>query len=327
MGEVATDRDLLIMKRRIVFPFTSAVAVLLVAAVPLLVLSSARAGEPPQKKAKPAAKVEPAPDLPLETLLERTTEYCRKLESSAFDFVCREEISESIDPALDVRTQGNGLTVVTEVPGSTRYSGPTLVIRSVRKIKRSYVYDYQCVRAGRTIREVRTQLKENGKKKVVPNADLATTIVVFGNALMAPVNLFGERFRSGYDFSIAGEDKIGKARVLVVDATPRPSAPPTRNLYGKAWLDPKTGDILRIEWSENRVGHYDIFEERGRKFKRTPRLTIRSDFSAEKNGIRFPSRLDVEEAYFTDKGKGFVRSKTEVVYTDFKFFSVAYDVR
>jgi hypothetical protein len=216
---------------------------------------------------------------------------------------------------------------VTEVPGATRYSGPTLIIRNVRKIKYTYVYDYQCVRAGRTIREVRTQLKEDGKKKVVPNADLATSVVVFGNSLMAPVNLFGERFRAGYDFSVAGEDKIGKVRVLVVDATPRPGAPPTRNLYGKVWVDPKTGDILRIEWSENRVGHYDIFEERGKKFGRTPRLVIRSDFSAEKNGIRFPSRLYVEEAYLTGKGKAFVRSKTEVVYTDFKFFGVEYDVR
>ena len=315
------------MKRRIAFPFISAFAVLLVAAVPLLVLSSARAGEPPQKKAKPAAKVEPAPDLPFEALLERTTEYCRKLESSAFDFVCREEISESIDPALDVRNQGTGRTVVTEVPGSTRYSGPSLVIRSVRKIKHTYVYDYQCVRAGRTIREVRTQLKEDGKKKVVPNADLATSVVIFGNALLGPVGIFGERFQGSYDFSVAGEDKIGKIRVLVIDAMPRPGAPPTRNLYGKAWLDPKTGDILRIEWSENRVGHYDIFEERGKKFGRTPRLVIRSDFSAEKNGIRFPSRLSVEEAYLSDKGKAFIRSKTEVVYTDFKFFSVAYDVR
>jgi hypothetical protein len=279
------------------------------------------------QKKKPAPKVEPKPDLPLEAILEKAAAYCDRLERSAFDFVCREEIDERIDPSLDVAASGRGPRVVTEYPATTRYSGPTIVITSVRKIKHSYIYDYQCVRAGRTIREVRTLLREDGKKKVVPNADLATSIIVFANALMGPVVLFGERFRGSYDFAIAGEEKIGKARVLLVDATPRPGAPPTRNLYGKAWIDPATGDILRIEWSENRVGHYGIFEERGKKFGRTPRLVIRSDFSAEKNGVRFPSRLVVEEAYLKESGKAFVRSRTEVVYTDFKFFSVEYDVR
>jgi len=317
------------MRRHHVFAAASvlAFAVLQFGSVTPSLFSSAPGAATPQKKAKPAAKVQPAPDLPLEALLDRAAEYCRRLESSAFDFVCREEITESLDPGLDVGLKRIGAAVVTEVPGSTRYSGPTLIIRNVRKIKHTYVYDYQCVRAGRTIREVRTQLKEDRKKKVVPNADLATSVVVFGNALLGPVGIFGERFRPSYDFSVAGEDTIGKARVLVVDATPRPGAPPTRNLYGKAWVDPKTGDILRIEWSENRVGHYDIFEERGKKFGRTPRLVIRSDFSAEKNGIRFPSRLYVEEAYLSEKGKAFVRSKTEVAYADFKFFSVDYDVR
>jgi hypothetical protein len=286
----------------------------------------ARGAAPIQKK-KPAPKVEPRPDLPLEAILEKAAAYCAKLESAAFDFVCREEIAETIDPSLDVAATRSRPPVVTEYPGSTRYSGPTLVIRSIRKIKRSYVYDYQCVRAGRAIREVRTLLRESGKRKNVPNADLATSIIVFGNALLGPVGLFGERFRPSYDFAVAGEEKIGRTRVLIVDATPRPGAPPTRNLYGKAWIDPATSDILRIEWSENRVGHFGIFEERGRMFGRTPRLVIRSDFSAEKNGIRFPSRLVVEEAYLKESGKAFVRSKTEVVYTGFKFFTVETEVR
>lgn len=309
-------------------------AVLVAAVVSVLLLSPAsflpaRDTAPLQKKS-PAPKTAPLPDLPLEVILEKASAYCAKLESSAFDFVCREEIAETIDPSLEAGFKSASPSIVTG-PGDSgaavRYTGPTVTLRSVRKIKHSYVYDYQCVRAGRTIREVRTLLRENGKKKVVPNADLATSIIVFANALMGPVGLFGERFRGSYDFAVAGEAKIDKARVIIVDATPRPGAPPTRNLYGKAWIDPATGDILRIEWSQNRVGHYGIFEERGKKFGRTPRLVIRSDFSAEKNGIRFPSRLVVEEAYLKESGKAFVRSKTEVVYTDFKFFSVEYDVR
>ena len=288
---------------------------------------SASAVPPSPARASEVPALQSTPDLRLEEILARAAEYCRRLESSAFDFVCREEIRETIDPSLEAGLKDSNPGVFLDLPDSSKFLGPTVSLRSVRKIKRTYVYDYQCVRAGRVIREVRTQLQENGKKKVVPNAELKTSIVVFNNVLLGPAGLFAERFRGGYDFTIAGEAKIGKTRVLVIDARPRPGAPPTRNLYGKAWVEPATGDILRIEWSENRVGHFGIFEERGKKLRRTPRLVLRSDFSAEKNGIRFPSSLTVEEAYLKGSGKAFVRSRTEVVYKDFKFFSVEYDVR
>jgi hypothetical protein len=257
----------------------------------------------------PVKGIVPPPDLG--GLLARVAEYCRRLESSAFDFVCREEINETIN-----------------IPAATTWGGEvTFLGRTVRDVKNSYVYDYQCVRAGGSISEVRTLLKENGKEMNERNAALKTEVIVFGTTLMGPVGLFGARFQPDYDFSVVGQDKIGKTKVLVVDAHPKPGAPETTNLYGKAWIDPATTDILRIEWSESRVGRFEIFEKRGELYKRTPRLTIRSEFSAEKNGIRFPSRLSVEEAYLTKAGRAWVRSKTDVKYTNFKFFKVEVEIR
>ncbi len=58
-----------------------------------------------------------------------------------------------------------------------------------------------------------------------------------------------------------------------------------------------------------------------------PRITLRTEFSVEKNGIRFPSKLSLEEAYLTERGRVFVRSETNVVYKDFKFFTVEVVVR
>jgi hypothetical protein len=269
----------------------------------------------------------PAASPTLAEVLAKAAEYCRKLESSAFDFVCREEIREVIDPKLDAAKSVT--RTITGEPGylGPTYLGPSITISTVRKIKRSFAYDYQCIRAGRSIRESRTLLEENGKKKVRENAELQTSVIVYGTALLAPVGLFGARFQVNYDFKVVGEERAGPIRLLVVDATPKPGVPPSRDLYGRAWINPVTGDIHRIEWSESRVGNFDVFEKRGEKFKRAPRLTIRSEFSAEKNGIRFPSRLAVEEAYLNDKGKMFVRSRTDVVYKDFKFFTVEFEVR
>ena len=289
-------------------------------ALVLLCLPSAHAVA--QSRLGPRQNIASIPQPQLPALLVKVAEYCRKLESSAFDFVCREEISERIDPFLDVAKGA-----LLPIPEWTSYKGPTFTISTVNKVKHKFVYDYQCVRAGRTIREMRTQLEENGKKKVVPNAELQTSIVVFSTTLLGPVGLFGKRFQPDYDFALVGEEKIGKTNVFVIDARPKAGAPPSRNLYGKAWIDPATGFILKIEWSESRVGRFDVFEKRGRLYNRTPRLVIRSEFSAEKNGIRFPSRLSVEEAYLKKSGKAFIRSRTEVVYKDFKFFTVSYDVR
>ena len=256
-------------------------------------------------------------------LLEKAAAYCARLENAALDFVCRERITETVDPSLDVAAK----------PGprvsswNWQTNGATMVIARTRKAKRTLEYDYQCVRSEGAIEEKRTLLKVNGKKINVPEAGLETSIIVFGTALMGPVGLFGERFQPQYDYTIAGEDKVENRRVVVVSALPKPGAPETRNLYGAAWIDAVTADILRIEWSENRVGRYEIFEKRGELYGRTPRLVIRSEFSEEKNGIRFPSRLVVEEAYLDGKGRAVVRSETEVVYGDFKFFTVEVEVR
>jgi len=271
---------------------------------------------------RPAQNPAPAPPPQLDALLAKAAEYCRKLESAAFDFVCREEIAESVNPSLDA-----GPKSPPPKSGGAPYTGPTISIGWTNKIKRRFVYDYRCTRAGGVLRETRTLLEENGKRKVVPNAELATPAVVFGAAFLGPVGLFGERFQPGYDFTVAGEEKLGTARVLVVDAKPKPGAPPGPYLTGKAWVDPETGDILKIEWNESRAGRLDVFEKRGQIYKRTPRLVVRSEFSAEKNGIRFPGRMSVEEAYLNDAGKAAVRSRTEAIYKDFKFFAVEFEAQ
>lgn len=262
----------------------------------------------------------------LNSLLANTAEYCRKLESAVLDFFCREVIEESIDPRLDLMKPENIRDDWSWVPWG---AGQTVSNYSLppRKINNSYLYDYQCIRSGQSIRENRTLLEENGKKTNEPNAMLKTSVFSYGNALFGPVGLFGLRFLPTCDYKIAGKDKIRGRPVVVIDVKPKQDAPEARNLYGKAWIDAATFDILKIEWSEKRIGQYDIFRQRGAKFKREPRIILVSEFNAEKNGIRFPSRLVIEEAYVGNLGRAFVRSTTTVAYKDFKFFTVEVEIK
>lgn len=260
----------------------------------------------------------------LDVLLIRSAEYCRKLESVIFYFVCLEEIEEIVDPTLEVLNPLDTVDNWRWVPPGHAFSAQ---IMPLRKIRLSYVYDYQCIRANRAIRETRTLLEENGKKKSVPNATLQTSVVVYGNALLAPVSLFGERYQATFNYRIVDKSKIEGRPMLVIEAKPKQGGGEKNNLYGSAWVDPMTGDIWKIAWNESGVGNYDIFEKRGKRFMRRPRLTITTEFTAEKNGIRFPSRLFVEEAYVNDLGRALVRSITKIVYKEFKFFSVEVETR
>jgi hypothetical protein len=269
-----------------------------------------------------------APDLA--ALLDKAAAYCRKLEGAALDYICKEEIVEVVDPRLDLKQSKATLNTWTSVSSMGDASaamgdGRTVVgiVAPVPKVKRTLIYDYQCIRSGGEIREVRNLLQENRKKINEPNAKLKTLNFLFGYVLMAPVGIFAEGSQPYYDYKIVGKDKIQKRSAVIIDVTPKPDAPEARNLYGKAWIDAATGDILQIQWSEKRVNHYEITLKRAEQYDRKPRLTIRSDFQVEKNGIRFPSKLHIEEAYVSEGGLVFVRSETNVTYKDFKFFTVA----
>jgi hypothetical protein len=255
----------------------------------------------------------------LNALLVKAADYADRLEGAVFDFVCQEEIKEWINPALEIQVQR-----IRRVPGHSFYVPRTPVIRPV---KRSLIYDYQCIRKGGKIHERRTLLKENRKEKNEPNASLNTSIFRYGTNMMGPVSLFGTRFQPGYKYTLVGEERIKGRKAIIIEAEPQVEDPMSTNLYGKAWVAANTGDILKIEWNEHRIGHYEIFEERGKKFKRKPRITVRSEFQAEKNGLRFPTEWYIEEAYLTKHGRAFIRSKTTVTYKDFKFFTVEVEVK
>ena len=120
---------------------------------------------------------------------------------------------------------------------------------------------------------------------------------------------------------IAGEESAGEERILIMDVKPK-SAQKENLLYGKAWIRIRDGAVLKIEWAPQSIGNYQVVEEVGRKLKMTPDVFSCSKFAFEKNGICFPSRDVTEEAYKNKRGKRFIRSKTDVVYSNYRFFTV-----
>lgn len=247
-----------------------------------------------------------AAEIDLPVLLVMAADYCRKLESAVLDFICLEEIEEAFDRTLDRPELRTG--------------------RAIRKATRTLIYDYQCVRTGGRLKEQRRLLRENGRPRDEADAALRTAFIVYETPLIGPVGMFGDRVRPHFDYAVAGKEEFRGKPVIVVEAVPKRDATADQALYGKAWIDPLNGDIVRIEWNPNRVGRYEVFEGRGKKYGREPRLTLTSEFGTAKNGLRFPTRFVFEEAYVDGHGRAAVRSTTTVTYRSFKFFTVQVDV-
>jgi hypothetical protein len=288
------------------------------------VCGSAAGGAQDKAAAAAAAKSQSEMDLP--GLLQKAAEYCRRLEGSILDFFCREEVEETIDVSLEAEKPGAPLDEWRYLSG--RNTGSIFISAGkVKKFKNIFVYDYQCLRADRVITEKRTLLRDGVEERNVPNAKLELSGFVYFNNLLSPINLFGERNQSDFDYKIVGKEKFEKRRVLVVEAKLKAGVVEPKCLSGKAWIDPATADILKMELTQKPTGGLEIFGKRESQYKRKLRLTLRTEFSAEKNGIRFPSRLLIEEAYLNNMGRAFIRSKTSVVYTNFKFFTVETESR
>ena len=249
----------------------------------------------------------PAP-LNLNTILKKVEGYCRRLENGVYDFICTEEISEKIDFSRD----------------------PSFA----QRLNNKYLYDYQLVKKGSDIKERRILLERNGRSLHEENASLKTLAFRYQHVLLRTVDLFSEFGNTLNDYRLIGEEILYGEEAIVIEAVPKNSYE-RRFLYGtdpsylsgKIWVNKKDSSILKIIWNPLVIKDFQNIEEIAKRYKAEPRISIISEYQFEKNGIRFPSRLSVEEAYIDKAGQKFVRSKTDIVYKDYKFFIVETEVK
>jgi hypothetical protein len=280
---------------------------------------AADAAAPPAGQAAPGPAVEPrgepvedidlAEPLPTKgapvppSVLNAAAAYCRDLENASLDFVCRETVRERI--------------------GASFISQPAVIGRGVvaqsQERVRDWTYDYQLVRREGWTAETRTLLEEDGKPRREERAELRTDrfghkLVVFG-----PVGLLGEAAQGRHDYIVVRETEMGGEPVLVIDI--RPKAQDASSLYGKAWVRPRDGAVLKIEWEPASMGNYAAIEEIAKGMRAKPGIKFVSEYGLEKNGLRFPSAYEVIETYRTS-ASAITASRTSVEYKDYKFFEV-----
>ncbi|MCJ7486876.1 MAG: hypothetical protein MUQ25_12030 [Candidatus Aminicenantes bacterium] len=265
----------------------------------------------------------------LADILERCAAYCDRLSGAILDFVCLERIEEMVanvvigDPTTGAAIAG--FEDSGDLIGIAKSSDPGQVAFTVstkKKVRSSFVYDYQLVR-DRTgqITETRTLVKENGRTVLEKNAPLKTRVFSYKYIVMGPVAMLGRDRQDLFDFKIIKETTLGKERAVIIQATPKPGWHGDI-LSGKIWVRKSDAAVLKIEWSPESIGHYARVLALAKQIGANARLTLTTEFAFEHNGVRFPSRYTIEEMYLFSTRTPLVFSMTEVTSADYKYFTV-----
>jgi len=111
-----------------------------------------------------------------------------------------------------------------------------------------------------------------------------------GKIIFGPIALLSRRRQGYYEYRIICEEKLGRDKTVLIQATPKPSAPKYCP-FGKIWVRAHDFAILKIEWSEKSIQDSQKIVQRARELGAEPQFTIIFEFGVGKNGIRFPSRV------------------------------------
>ncbi len=254
----------------------------------------------------------------LETILKKCAEYCEKLSNSVLDFVCNEKIIEEINND-DPRSRRHSLRggVFVTVKGAGRASPIE---------KNVYIYDYQLIRKERRIQERRILLKENGKERKEEDAQLKTKRFEHKHIVFGPLGLLSVQSQQNFDYKIVKEEGYKGEKVYVLEINPKSSIE-IEALFGRAWVRKNDFSILKIEWNSISMGNYKRIEESAKELEAEPKITFVSEYEYEKNNIRFPSKYFVKEVYTNPIWGRFNKSEVEVIYKDYKFFTVETEVK
>ncbi len=244
-------------------------------------------------------------------ILAKAKSYCRLLQSASLDFVCREEIKESIRRGAET----------TKSLDSTPL--PLYEVKS-RVLTHQLVYDYQFVRNQSLAKEKRVLIKEDGVPRNEADAELATWSFHYANVLFGPAAFLDQRNAGQYDFEVEGPADIVGEAAIVIAGRPRAGSTGSESSLtaGRLWVATKDGAVLKIEWDPRTLGNRSVVEERAKGLKAEARLTMTSEFGFVKNGLRFPSRHTITEAYVSGNEPPVLRAQLVVEYGQYRFFTV-----
>lgn len=254
----------------------------------------------------------------LNQLLKKSAKYCEKVKNIALFYVCLEKIKEKKYMYRTITSERISL-------GGAVIEKPYKSLKLKRTRIYSYLYDYQLIKKGKELSERRILLEKNKKKKQKENAELevgySAKYLVYG-----PVGFLSRYWQDYFDYEITGEERIGGTLVVVVKATPKANNEENCN-FARIWINDKDGSVLRVEWEPESILDYEEKPFRSQAGELKPKVVWKVTYGIEKNGVRFPSRQQVQEFLITEEGKRFISDDINTIIENYRFFVVETEIK
>lgn len=249
------------------------------------------------------ARQEPETEAELKEILTACAGYCERLSEASIHFVCREKITEE---------------VYYYWPGTYFRHQPL----RFDKERSTFVYIFGFSLEEMRIQESRDLVEENGEKKYEENALLKT--MHYGQEIIffEPISFLSEDYRSYYRYKILGREGLQGEKALVIEVIPLDEE--ADEFTAKIWVRDGDFSLLKIERVQKAIGGFEGFKRTSDGIPLEPHITLTTEFLYERDGIRFPTRHSIREAYvatFSKKKRlvrSLIRSETTVVYEDYK---------
>lgn len=269
-------------------------------------------------------------DQELDKYLLGAAKYCEKLREDAFHFYCKEKI-ESILDLSDLGFRPEEESGFWKSVRDRKMSKSERMKAGRRKI-RVYVFDYQIVSNKGRVQEQRKLIsKKVGSEDEEKELQGRIHSFLAERAIFGPITLLSQERQDKFRFKLLKYEKHKKSSYAVIEATPR-----DKNVnfsYGKIWVDSENFSVWKIKVDPRSIKGYRNLRQMARNLQARLFLSCEIEYKKLRNGIRFPTRVLIEETYkggpliLRAKGyRGWERNKTIFTYKDYKFFEVEVDV-
>jgi hypothetical protein len=248
----------------------------------------------------------------LNTILEKTGDYCEKVKAIALFYVCKERV-------VDERHLFGRRNLL-------RFSMSALEDMKPRRIRtKTYEYDYQLIKKGDEPKEKRILLEEDGREKYEENVEFRPVKYSGRYMVYGPVGFLSKQWQRHFDYEIAGEDIIDDKKIVIIRSTPKMERQANYN-FGRIWVDAEDFSILKIEYDPASIRDYEDELVQSPVGDLSKRVEWTVHFGIEKNGVRFPSQQLIREFYVTNAGEELLIENITFKYEDYKFFIVETEV-
>jgi len=277
-------------------------------------------------------KMSAASKFQLNKILKGAGEYCNKLDSAVFHYICKEEILETTSELGPTKhrteskyDQAAGRMVSKRVQGR--------VVGNVITNKKIYTYDYQLLQNGDQVVEQRRRIEAGKNSTEIPNTELRLESFLSKKIAMTPLAIFDILSQTKFKFRFLKYEKKNKIDAVVIEVFPIDHTN-SKSIYGKVWIDKTDHSILRIEVNPVSIGGFRNLYIRSGKIGGRLDIKCSIEFDLKRDGVRFPTSVIISERYYGGRVlrnilglKYWEKNKIAYKYTDYKFFDVDTEVK